>query len=69
MDNKYQFFQSVLNADLEYQELQKAHYKAGLQFHRVIDQLEQKDKEILFEYLGSLAELQMRELELALTLK
>ena len=69
MDYNHQFFQSVLDADLEYQELQKKHQWAGLEFRRLMEQLKQKDRETIYEYLGTLAELQIREIELALMLK
>ena len=58
-----------LETDSEYLALQKGLCDAQKALSAMIPTLEPSQQEILFEYLGSLAELQMRELELALMLK
>ena len=66
MEQKYMAFQIVLDADPEYQSIQHDFLCANQQFQILMDKLADADKEILHEYLGLLAEMQMREIELAL---
>ena len=55
--------------DSEHLALKKAFYDAQRVLDAMILTLEPSKQEILYEYLGVLAELQMREIELALMLK
>ena len=69
MDDKKMDFQTVLDTDPEYQVHLLAFIHAKGQFQQLMHKLELTDKEIIYEYLGTLAELQMREIELALATK
>lgn len=66
MDDKYLTFQAVLDADPEYRALRQDYFDANEQFQQLMHKLELSDKDIIYEYLGTLAEMQMREIELAL---
>ena len=66
MEQKYTAFQIVLDADPEYQSIQHDFLCANQQFQILMGKLADTDKEILYAYLGALAEMQMREIELAL---
>ena len=68
MDKDYLKFRDIVEADPEYQELRRLNLCATVQFQKLLQRLEQEDKEIIYEYIGTLAELQMWEIELALML-
>ena len=68
MDKDYLKFRDIVEADPEYQELRRLNLCATVQFLKLLQRLEQEDKEIIYEYIGTLAELQMWEIELALML-
>ena len=69
MGNKYLTFQAKLEADTEYQAILQEHHCADAQLRQLICNLAPEQQEIIHQYLGILAEMQLREIELALILK
>ena len=69
MDNKYLTLQANLEADMEYQALQQANLQADAELRQLVSQMDSDQQEIIHQYLGTLAELQMREIELALMME
>ena len=66
VEQKCKALQIALDADPEYQSILRDYLIASKQFQRLTNKLEEDDKAILYAYLGILAEMQMREIELAL---
>ena len=66
MDDKHLALQADLDADTEYQALRQAYFSALVEFRQIIRELKPAQQEIIHQYLGTLAEMQMREIELAL---
>ena len=69
MCHKLLAFQAKLEADTEYQVLLQEHHCADLQLRQLVCKLEPEQQEMIHQYLGALAELQLREIELALMFK
>lgn len=69
MQDIYTPLQLLRDADPEYQALYQTHLEATSRFRQFLNRLEPTDREIIYEYLGALGEMQMREIELALMMK
>ena len=69
MYNKYLALQADLETDMEYQALLQENRSADDRLRELIQILEPDQQDVIHQYLGTLAELQMREIELALMLK
>ena len=67
--SKYQTFLSERNVDTEYIALKESYEISQQELTAVLSCLDTKQQEVVHQYLGILAELQMREIELALAQK
>ncbi len=66
MEEKMLHFQTILASDPEYQVLLQRYCHAQAAFRMCISRLDTEDRDVIMEYLGALAEMQVREMELAL---
>lgn len=67
--SKQQALLVQLGTDSEYAALTQTYTEACQAFQLVVSALKPSQREIIYQYLGILAEMQMREIELALMLE